>query len=272
MESPQTFAQQREKSQGKAAYEDAIDRITGEHAGLRLDSGFNLEQVVAEYRALRASVLWLWRETNPSNGEQDLEEVIRFNETIDQAIAEVTRRFADKATRYSDRFLGILAHEVRSPLNLINLAAEHLLIDGAREETRTDDASRIFRGVRRIERLVTDLAVLVRHRTDQPLPLTKTNLDLGVICEEALEEAKASHVDVVFEVHRRGDLNGNWGSRTAGRSCFQSSGECRCACFCETGRFEGRRPGAVHHSQGDQPGKPGSCRYAGIDFRAAGTP
>jgi hypothetical protein len=34
-----------------------------------------------------------------SGEEQDLDEVIRFNETIDQAVAEVTRRFADKATR-----------------------------------------------------------------------------------------------------------------------------------------------------------------------------
>jgi len=63
---------------------------------------------------------------------------------------------------------------------------------------------------RRIERLVNDLAVLVRHRVNQPVPLTKTNLDLGVICEEALEDAKASHVEVVFEVQRHGDLTGNW--------------------------------------------------------------
>src|ERR1700746_3936840 len=98
---------------------------------MRLDFGFGLEQGMAKYRALRASVLWLWSETNPSNEAQDRNEVIRFNETIDQAIAEVTRRFADRATRYSDRFLGILAHDVRNPLHLINLAAEHLLIDGA---------------------------------------------------------------------------------------------------------------------------------------------
>src|ERR1700757_3283948 len=67
MDSPQTSAQQREKSRGKAAYENALDRITGEHASMRLDFGFGLEQVMAEYRALRASVLWLWSETNPSN-------------------------------------------------------------------------------------------------------------------------------------------------------------------------------------------------------------
>jgi len=101
-------------------------------------------------------------------------------------------------------------HDVRSPLYLINLAAEHLLLDGARKETRIDDVSRIFRGVKRIERLVNDLAVLVRHRTSQPIPLTRTNIDLGVVCEEALEEVRASHVDVVFETRSRGDLTGNW--------------------------------------------------------------
>jgi hypothetical protein len=91
MESPQTSAQQREKSQSKAAYEHALDRVTGAHASMRLDSGFGLEHVVAEYRALRASVLWLWSETNPSNEGQHLDKVILFDETIDQAIAEVTR-------------------------------------------------------------------------------------------------------------------------------------------------------------------------------------
>ena len=42
------------------------------------------------------------------------------------------------------------------------------------------------------------------------MPLTKANVDLGVICEEALEEVKASHVDVVFELQRLGNLTGNW--------------------------------------------------------------
>jgi signal transduction histidine kinase len=210
MAGSQTSAQQHEKSQGKDTYGDALDRITTAHASMRLDSGFDLEHAIAEYRALRASILRLWAQTRPSREEQDLGEVIRFNETIDQAVAEIIRRFADHSTRYSDRFIGILAHDLRSPLNLINLAAEHLLVDGSLETARVDDVSRVFRGVKRIERLVNDLAILVRHRASQPVPLTKANLDLGVICEEALEEVKASHVDVVFELQRLGDLTGNW--------------------------------------------------------------
>ena len=118
----QTFAQQGEKSQGKGAYEGVLDRIAGKHASMRLDSASILEHVVAEYRALRASVLWLWSETIPTKQERDLAEVIRFDETIDQAIAEVTQRFADRATRYSDYFLGVLAHDVRNPLHPVALS------------------------------------------------------------------------------------------------------------------------------------------------------
>ena len=55
----------------------------------------------------------------------------------------------------ANRFLGILAHDVRSPLHLINLAASHLLIDGASKQNRIDDASRIRR-VRRIKRRAND--------------------------------------------------------------------------------------------------------------------
>ena len=210
MASSQTSAEQHEKGQGHDAYGDALDRITTAHTSMRLDSGFQLAHAIAEYRALRASILKLWAQTEPSSEEQDVHEVIRFNETIDQAIVEVTRRFTDRATLYSDRFVGILAHDVRSPLNLINLAAEHLLVDGSLKSAQVDDVARIFRGVRRIDRLVNDLAVLVRHRVGQPVPLTKANVDLGVICEEALEEVKASHVDVDFELQRLGDLTGNW--------------------------------------------------------------
>ena len=62
----------------------------------------------------------------------------------------------------------------------------------------------------RIDRLVDDLAVLVRHRASQQIPLTKAKVDLGVVCEEALEEVKASHAHFVFELQRLGDLTGDW--------------------------------------------------------------
>jgi hypothetical protein len=49
---------------------------------------------------------------------------MRFNETIDQAIAEVAKRFADKSEQYSVVFLGVLTHEVSNPLNVITLSSQ----------------------------------------------------------------------------------------------------------------------------------------------------
>jgi hypothetical protein len=49
---------------------------------LRGKSGFYINQLVAEYRALRASVLRSWDRTNV--GEvRHLDDVIRFDEAID---------------------------------------------------------------------------------------------------------------------------------------------------------------------------------------------
>jgi signal transduction histidine kinase len=96
------------------------------------------------------------------------------------------------------------------------MAAYQLHETSSLDEAQAASASRIFRGVRRIDRLVSDLAVLVHSRVGSPLPLTKTKADLGRICEQALEEVRASHGDVVFEVRKGGDLSGNWdGERLA---------------------------------------------------------
>src|SRR4030095_12255150 len=65
MHSAQTDAQQAEKSKGARSASDAgggLERASSAHGAGRFMSGFDLSAVIAEYRALRASVLRLWRE------------------------------------------------------------------------------------------------------------------------------------------------------------------------------------------------------------------
>ncbi|MFC7518830.1 ATP-binding protein [Herbaspirillum sp. GCM10030257] len=94
LNSAQTPDQQSEKSKGRGR------RSTGEtyaeaHATERLESGYTITQLVSEYRALRASVLKLWGNAAKSNPLTAPEDVMRFNEAIDQALAESVSRFAD---------------------------------------------------------------------------------------------------------------------------------------------------------------------------------
>jgi signal transduction histidine kinase len=220
LESPQSLEEQAEKSKGKGLQGGALDRISALHARMRLNSGFNLEQAISEYRALRSSILFLWVRSRPSNEDVVLSEVTRFNETIDQAIAEIVRRYADRSERYSDVFLGILTHEVRNFLNIIRLSGETLKAGGTPPEMQSASTTRILRGVGSIDRLMNDLSVLVRSRMRVQLPLTKTKADLGEICEQTLEEVKLSHRNTDFELETIGDVSGTWDRERLGQVVF----------------------------------------------------
>jgi signal transduction histidine kinase len=220
METPQNLQEQAEKSEGRGPRGGALDLISAIHARSRLNSGFNLEQAISEYRALRSSILFLWVRSRPSNDEVVLSEVTRFNETIDQAIAEVVRRFADRSERYSDVFLGILTHEVRNFLNIIRLSGETLKTGGSLPEAQSASTARILKGVGSIDRLMNDLSIVVRSRMRVKLPLTMTDGNLGEICEQTLEEVKASHHGTDFELKTTGDVRGTWDHDRLGQVIF----------------------------------------------------
>lgn len=58
------------------------------HAVLRARSGFDNKQLAVEYWALRATVLRLWGQKNYAlTVDTDLDDVVRFNAAIDQALA-----------------------------------------------------------------------------------------------------------------------------------------------------------------------------------------
>lgn len=85
----QTPQEQHRKSQGRGSARtmEASGRL---HAADRIEHGYAFEAVLAEFRALRASVLRLYEES----GAIDLSDVRRFNEAIDDALTESMHQFA----------------------------------------------------------------------------------------------------------------------------------------------------------------------------------
>ncbi len=92
------------------------------HAFLRARSGFTINQLAAEYRSLRASVLHLWTKAcEPS--AIDPRDVYRFNEAIDQAVVESVAFFSAQIENERNLFLGMLGHDMRGPLQVIQLTS-----------------------------------------------------------------------------------------------------------------------------------------------------
>ena len=91
----QTDSEQTEKSRGKKL-KVAMDSVAEIHAALRQAGGFNLDQMVSEYRALRASVTKLWGAQDLEPSRQSVADLVRFNEAIDQATTESISYYAKK--------------------------------------------------------------------------------------------------------------------------------------------------------------------------------
>lgn len=77
------------------------------HGGDRMEWGFSVDDMAAEFRALRSSVMHLWgKETSRMRAD----ELIRFNEAIDQALAESIQGYTSRKERQTRLLEGMLSY------------------------------------------------------------------------------------------------------------------------------------------------------------------
>lgn len=211
LRSHQTERERAEKAMGDAeAPPDAPDTAAETHGALRAEAGFTLDQMVSEFRALRASVLRLWRADGGLAGESDFEDMLRFNEAIDQALAESVTRYARNLDQSKEMFLAILGHDVRTPLGAIMMSAMGLLMATDLRAPHQAAASRILNSGTRIQEIVNDLLDFTRTRLGAGIPLTRTPMDLGDIARQTVDEVAAYHAGCVVRFVTSGELQGAW--------------------------------------------------------------
>ena len=208
MATPETAQEQLEKSQGLAP--PTVDTAAAEHGMLRHISGFSLVQLTSEYRALRATVLRLWLPQIKEFDRGVSQDMVRFNETIDQALAESALTYSEQGARTRDTFLAVLGHDLRTPLAVMTMAG-HLL--GAAAVAEADvklTAARIRRSAATMKTMIDDLLEYARLQLGGLLPVQVTWLDMAKTCEESLQDARAAHPDAVFALAVSGDLMCNY--------------------------------------------------------------
>jgi signal transduction histidine kinase len=209
LSTPQTKEAQIDKSWGRAPkVVGATETAAQTHAVLRARGGFDINQLASEYRALRASVLRLWTEACQPN-EIKLEDVIRFNEAIDQALAESVEFFSEQVERARNLLLGMLGHDMRNPLNTILMTALHLASLNAGAEI-SDAASRLIRSGASMKALLDDLVDFNRTKLGLGIKIVPTNVDLAPAFVDELEELRGAHPGRQLELQVVGDTRGLW--------------------------------------------------------------
>ncbi|CAN7505785.1 ATP-binding protein [Polaromonas sp. LjRoot131] len=206
IDSLQSDAQQTAKSQGDAPskFPNSAASI---HGTLREVSGFSLVQLTAEFRALRASVLRLWLPYVREFNENIHDDLMRFNEAVDQALAESAVTFSEHNDKTRERFLAILGHDLRTPLSAISMTGS-LLVRSNSAEGNTAIGKRLVRSAATMSTMVNDLLEYSRSQLGGKMPMAPSPSDMGDIAQAALHDAALAHPDCAFEFHSDGDLSG----------------------------------------------------------------
>lgn len=115
----QSESEQAAKSKGREL-KDEEESWAEVHGGDRQASGFSVIETISEFRALRTSVVSLWTKAYPTIAGQQLEDLTRFHEAIDQAVAESLEQYAI-VKEMETRLFGAVLVASPDPIYVLNL-------------------------------------------------------------------------------------------------------------------------------------------------------
>ena len=116
MTTAQSASEQMAKAKGEGPEKTpSLDEAGASHGELRHTVGFDLVQMTSEFRHLRACVIRLWVDSLDSPDLAYFQDMIRFNEAIDEALAESTAAYAEQVDRSRDIFWRYLAMTCAPP-------------------------------------------------------------------------------------------------------------------------------------------------------------
>ena len=214
--SHQTSQEQTQKSHGqKKQYEPVTAAQT--HAAIRFVGGFNIGQMASEYRALRASVLKLWTKSGPAFDAEDVADMIRFNESIDQELAESVNFYTDRVAHSRELLVAMLTHDLRSPLHGISLAMQLALNMGQLNERQTMLSNKVLESAHRMGALIDNLLDVTRARFGAGLPIVRTMMNMGTVAEQIVGEVRVVHARRTIELSLAGLLVGEWDKARIGQ-------------------------------------------------------
>lgn len=201
----QSDSQQEQKSKGLGPVFYGAATAAASHGVLRHAVGFDLRELVAEFRALRATVLRLWIAKEGYTDAESIYEMSRFNEAIDQALTESVATYSDELAKSRDTFLAILGHDLRSPLGALS-GAMNILSQSTDEAQRRQALAAGKRSVAGMSGMIRDLLEYTRTRLGKGIPIAPVPNDLKAVCQAVIEEVTHVYPQTGFRFDSSGSL------------------------------------------------------------------
>ncbi len=218
LQTAQGEADQHDKSRGELP--DNSPRITEtahEHAQHRFEQRFTLDQMLSEIRALRASVLRRWVDGCTHFDRAAVVGQIRFGEAMDQALTESVALFGARVAESRGLLLGVLGHDIRTPLGAIRMSAQLLERTQGLDDRQSKAVQRILSSSSSMRTMVDDILDFTQTSLGMRLPITRADCDLRTVCTDVVAELEALHPQRKIRLECVGDLAGTWDAARIGQ-------------------------------------------------------
>ena len=170
---------------------EAPARTPPEHGLQRLEVGFDVREVVAEYNVLRDAVIQLSEEAAVPLAARDLRVINHF---IDHSIALAVESYAAEQAlelqRRREEHFAFVVHDVRTPLNAISLTTDLLAEEYAGHSPDAEDMIQALRrNVQRIDAIVRQVLQTQRILdSKEKIELYRREIDLWPLVQRLIHD------------------------------------------------------------------------------------
>jgi len=166
--------------------------------------------MVSEYRALRSNVLRLWLAEGSAKGDDQLVDMVRFNEAIDQALLESIVSYEQAVEITRKTVLGVLGHDLRTPLGAVTLGADLLKQTEELGSKGKRIIAQISTSVQSANEMVNDLLDLARCNLGTGIPVRLEPTDLTTVCQSVVDELSTAHPEAQVAFTHKGKITGQY--------------------------------------------------------------
>jgi PAS domain S-box-containing protein len=124
-----------------------------------------------------------------------------------RAVASLT-----ETVRLNQLFMGVLAHDLRSPLAAIVTAANLLYarVVAAGDDRNARVVTRVIESGQRMTRMIEQLLDFTRLRVGEGMPLAPKPADLTAVAQQVVDELEQAHPSSIVNIQSIGDVKGSW--------------------------------------------------------------
>jgi signal transduction histidine kinase len=130
--------------------------------------------------------------------------------SVDTSAIRRVEEELSRAVAFREQLMAILGHDLRTPVSAVLGLAGLLLLDESLPPALREPLSRMQQAGRRMAELIATILDFARIRFHEALPITRSDMCLGELCRQVIDETLAGHPARRIELDECEDARGSW--------------------------------------------------------------